>query len=145
MKLLHKKSKCCGAKIIRFGGKRRQCSACKKTWRVHPAKQGPKPRRKQCGYLKKVFNHGFRVKQLSLNSRLSTEAIYKIFTNNLDMIVEQKRIVRIRGPKLMLVIDAQWHYFKKELWTLYFSAIKSTESQAVTILDPILRPVYIAL
>ncbi|MBU1013102.1 MAG: hypothetical protein KKG99_08845 [Bacteroidetes bacterium] len=139
MKLLHKKSQCCGAKIVRFGGKRRKCTVCHKTWSEHPAKRGPKPRRKQCDYLKKVFNHGFKVKQLSLNSKLSTDAIYKIFAHNIDSVVKEKRIIRLGGPKLILVIDAQWHYFKKELWTLYFLAIKSTSSQTVTILDPILR------
>ena len=139
MKLLHKKSQCCGAKIVRFGGKRRRCVACKKTWRIRPAKRGPKPFRRQCNYLKKVFNHGFRVKQLSLNSRLSVDAIYKRFANNLGSIVKQKRIVRIRGQKLIFIIDAEWHYFKKELWTLYFLAVKPAGSKTVTILDPILR------
>lgn len=145
MKLLHEKSKCCGAKIIRFGAKRRQCTACKKTWRVHPAKRGPKSRRKQCSYLKKVFEHGFSVKQLSHNSKLSEGAIYKIFANNLKRVADEKRIVRIRGSKLILVIDAQWQYFKtvkgkrKILWTLYFVSVKSTDSQKVTILDPVLK------
>ena len=139
MKLLHKKSQCCNAKIIRFGGKHRQCTACKKTWKAHPDRQGRKPKRKQCHYLKKVFDHGFKVKQLALHSKLSSGAIYKRFINNLDSVIKQKRIVRIRGPKLVLVIDAEWHYFKKELWTLYFLAVKSTDSQTVTILDPVLR------
>jgi hypothetical protein len=145
MKLLHEKSECCGAKIIRFGAKRRQCTACKKTWRVHPAKRGPKPRRKQCGYLRKVFEQGFAVKQLSINSRLSEDAIYKVFANNLERVAHEKRIVRIRGDKLILVIDAQWQYFrtikgkKKVLWTLYFISAKSTDTQKVTILDPVLK------
>lgn len=139
MKLLHRKSQCCGAKIVRFGGKRRRCNACKKTWSERPAKRGPKPKRKQYNYLKKVFSHGFRVRQLSLNSRLSTDAIYKRFANNLNLVVKQKRIVRIRGSKLILVIDAKWRYFKKELWTLYFLAVKPTDSRTVTILDPILK------
>ena len=139
MKLLHEKSECCGAKIFRFGGKRRQCSACKKTWSMYPAKRGPKFLRKQCHYLKKVFNHGFRVNQLSLNSELSTDAIYKRFARSLDLAVKQKRTIRIRGDKLILVIDAEWQYFKKELWTLYFLAIKAVDSGQVTILDPILK------
>lgn len=139
MKLLHKKSQCCGAKIVRFGGKRRQCVVCKKTWSEHTAKRGPKLLRRQCNYLKKVFNHGFKVKQLSLNSRLSIDAIYKRFASNLNVMIGRKRIVRIRGPRLILVIDAEWHYFKKELWTLYFLAVKSVHSQKVVILDPILK------
>jgi hypothetical protein len=139
MKFLHEKSKCCGAKIIRFGGKRRQCTLCKKTWRVHPAKQGRKPLRKQCRYLKKVFNHGFRVNQLSFNSRLSTDAVYKRFASSLDAVVSQKRTIRIRGDKLILIIDAEWQYFKSELWTLYFLAVKAVGTEKVIILDPALR------
>ncbi|HBB56649.1 TPA: hypothetical protein DEW47_01470 [Patescibacteria group bacterium] len=139
MKLLHKKSRCCGAKIIRFGVKRRQCVVCKKTWRVYPAKRGPKPSRKQCGYLKKMFKHGFSVKQIALHSKLSEGAIYKRFAKNLNRIVDEKRIIRVKGSKLILIIDAEWHYFKKELWTLYFLAIKSVDSKSVVILDPILK------
>jgi len=139
MKLLHKKSKCCIAKIVRFGGKRRQCTVCKKTWSVHPTRRGPKPSRKQRDYLKKVFSHGFRVRQIALHSKLSTDAIYKRFSKNLDSLVNEKRIVRIRGSKLILVIDAKWQYFKKELWTLYFLAVKSVDSKSVTILDPVLK------
>ena len=138
MNILHMKSECCGSKIIRFGGRRRQCSTCKKTWRIRLAKRGPKQRRKKCDYLNKVFNHGFKVKQLSLNSKLSADAIYKIFANNLNAVIKQERIIDVKGRKLILVIDAEWHYFKKELWTLYFLALKSTKSQSVTILDPIL-------
>lgn len=138
MNILHVKSKCCNAKIIRFGDKRRQCTACKKTWSVRPAKRGSKPRRKKCDYLKKVFGHGFKVKQLSLNSKLSADAIYKIFANNLNAVVGQKRTIRIKGSKLILVIDAEWHYFKKRVWTLYFLAIKPVGSQSVIVLDPIL-------
>ncbi|MFH1822276.1 MAG: hypothetical protein ABH830_01095 [Patescibacteria group bacterium] len=138
MKLLHKKSQCCGAKIICFGAKRRQCVVCKNTWRKYPARRGRKPKRRQFNYLNKVFNHGFRVSQLAVHSKLSTDAIYKRFASNLNSAVEQKRIIRIRGSKLILIIDAKWHYFKEELWVLYFLAVKSTGSQTVTVLDPVL-------
>lgn len=139
MKLLHEKSKCCSAKIIRFGGKRRQCIVCKKTWRVYPAKRGRKALRKQSGYLKKVFNHGFSVKQIAFHSNLSVDAIYKRFGKNLNEVISKKRIIRVRGQKLILVIDAQWQYFKGELWTLYFLSVKSTGSETVVVFDPILK------
>lgn len=139
MNILHKKSKCCNAKIVRFGAKRRQCTACKRTWRIYPAKRGPKPSRKQNNYLKKVFNHGFRIKQLFFSSRLSADTIYKRFAKNLNEATSKKRIIRVRGSKLILIIDAQWHYFKKELWTIYCLSIKSVDSETVTMLDPILK------
>jgi hypothetical protein len=139
MKLLHEKSKCCGAKIIRFGGKRRRCVACGTTWRVHPARRGRKAVRRQRGYLNKVFSHNFSVKQLAVHSSLSAGAIYKRFTKNLNAAIRQERIVRIRGSKLILIIDAEWQYFKGELWTMYFLSAKSTNSQTVTIFDPAIR------
>lgn len=139
MKLLHKKSKCCDAKIIRFGGKRRQCVACKKTWRIRQSKRGRKTLRKQKRYLLKVFNYGFSVRQLALNSRLSKDVVYKRFSQNLDYLIERKRIIGIRGSKLILLIDAQWQYFKGDLWTMYFVSAKSIGSTKVVILDPILR------
>lgn len=139
MKLLHKKSHCCGAKIIRFGGKRRQCIACKKTWRVHPARPGRKRIRKQHHYLNNVFNHGLSVKQLALRSPLPVETIYKRFSKNLSVTICQNRIIRIRGKRLILLIDAEWQYFRSGLWTLYFMAVKSTNSETVTVFDPVLR------
>lgn len=139
MKIIQEKSKCCGAKIIRFGGKRRQCIACRKTWRVHPAKQGRRALRKRDNYLRKVFCQGFSIRQIASGSNLSVDAFYKRFHNNLDRIINQKRIIRVRGQKLILIIDALWQYFKGELWTLYCLSIKSAASQKVILLDPTLR------
>ncbi len=138
MKILHEKSKCCGVKIIRFGGKRRQCTACQKTWRVHPASRGRKPSRKPPNYLKRVFCDGFLVKHLSIYSGLSEANIYKRFSQCLNAAVKRRRIVRVGGKKLILLIDAEWKYFGGRLWTLYFLAVKSTTSKKVTILDPVL-------
>jgi len=44
MQIIQLKSTCCSAKIHPFGDKRRQCKECKRTWRIRPAKRGPKPR-----------------------------------------------------------------------------------------------------
>ena len=139
MKILQEKSKCCGARIIRFGGKRRQCVVCKTTWRVWPSKPGRKALRQPRGHLRKIFCGGFSVKQIASRSGLSAGAVYKRFHNNLLGLVEQRRIIRIRGPKLILIIDALWQYFNGQLWTLYCLAIKPTGGSKVVILDPVLR------
>lgn len=107
---------------------------------VHPAKRGRKASRKQENYLRKVFCQGFSVKQIASHSNLSVDAIYKRFNNNLTNLINQKRIIRIRGKKLILIIDAIWQYFKGNLWTLYCLAIKSTASKKVILLDPVLEP-----
>lgn len=139
MTILQEKSECCAAKIVRFGGKRRQCTACKKTWRVHPAKRGRKVLRKSYSQLKKIFNHGFTVKQSAGHSRLSAGAAYKRFGKALLSIIGKKRVIRIKGQKLILLIDAQWQYFNDELWTLYFLSVKAVSSQSVVVFDPTLR------
>jgi len=139
MKLIHEKSKCCAAKIIRFGGKRRQCTACRKTWRVHPAKPGRRTLRRSRNHLIKVFNHGFSVKQIALHSRLSIDAVYKRFNNELKAVVNARRIIRIRGQKLILIVDAEWQLFKNGFWTLYCLSVKSTNSETVTVFDPVLK------
>ena len=140
MKILQEKSDCCRAKIIRFGGKRRQCVACKKTWRVHPAKRGRKVRRRQRNYLDKVFCHNFSVNQLAEHSSLSVDAIYKRFNRNLAELISGRRTIRVRGQKLILLIDAEWQYFKDKPWTMYFVSVKSVNSETVTIFDPLMRP-----
>jgi hypothetical protein len=94
----------------------------------------------QKDYLVKVFNHGFTVKQLALNSSLSIDAVYKRFDKILDAEVGKKRIIRVRGSKLILIIDAQWQYFSGKLWTLYILSVKSTNSVTVDIFDPVLIP-----
>lgn len=42
MSNLHEKSPCCGAGVHRFGTRRRQCTACRKTWRVWKVRRGRK-------------------------------------------------------------------------------------------------------
>lgn len=140
MKILQEKSDCCGTKIVRFGGKRRQCVACKKTWRVHPAKRGRKALRKQRNYLNKVFCHDFSVRQLAVHSNLSVDAIYKRFNNHLADLIGRGRTIRVNGRKLILVIDGEWQYFKGGLWTIYFVSVKSVDSNIVTIFDPVMLP-----
>jgi len=45
MNILQGKSSCCQAKIYKFGGKRKQCSECKKTWKIRQKKRGRKAKR----------------------------------------------------------------------------------------------------
>jgi hypothetical protein len=44
MNITQLKSTCCSAPIYRYGGKRRQCRHCKRTWSIRPKKRGPKRR-----------------------------------------------------------------------------------------------------
>ena len=144
MKVLQGKSDCCKAKVIRYGAKRRQCVSCKKTWSIRKKKRGRKEKRLNKKYIDKVFGNNMFVKHLERSSHLSTKNIYKRFDTLLKDFVSQKRIIRVRGDKLIFIIDAQWRYFKnsesgkKELWTLYSIIVKPIHAEHGTILDPLL-------
>src|SRR3989338_3207517 len=70
----HENSACCRAKIYKFGSKRRQCSLCKKTWRVWPRKRGAKPSRPHQSLLKKVLVEKQGLFSAKLNRVPLTEA-----------------------------------------------------------------------
>src|SRR5438132_9297316 len=61
----HAKSRCCRAKIYHFGSRRRQCSQCKRTWRIRKKQRGRKPRRARPGTLKAVLLDGRTLKTLA--------------------------------------------------------------------------------
>jgi hypothetical protein len=103
---------------------------------VHGAKRGRKRQRLQHQYLRK----GYSIRQLALDSPLTVDAIYKRFGNNLQQLVTKKRVIRIRGAQLMVIIDALWQYFHGDLWTLYCIAIKANGSDKAIFLDPVLKP-----
>lgn len=140
MRIKQEKSICCHAKIIRFGGKRRQCTVCRKTWSIYPSKRGRKSLRRKDQYLQKVFCQGFSVRQLTSRSFLSQDAIYKRFNHTLDQLLIRKRTIRVKGKQLILVTDALWQYFNGNVWTLYCVGVKSTVSSKITFFDPILKP-----
>lgn len=135
----HVKSPCCGVKAVRFGGKRRQCPLCKSTWRIRPARRGRKPRRFKANYLAKVFNRGFRVKNIPTTQPIIPDAVRKRFDKALDQFVARPRHLLLPEGPLILLADAQWHKFNHKMWTLYFLAIKPAGKDKAALLDPILR------
>jgi hypothetical protein len=84
-----------------------------------------------------VFIEGQQVKNLvRAGEKYST--VKKRFARQLKRAVSTSLYNEINGDQLILLIDAQWHYFKKELWTLYLLGIKSSKNDTADIMDPIL-------
>jgi len=137
MKILHEKSPCCKSTIQRFGKRRRRCSLCGKTWSVWPRQRGPNRKRTNFYHFTKIFAEGRQVKSLvRAGEKYST--VKKRFSRQLKRTISATNRTGIEGDKLILLVDAQWHYFKQELWTLYLLAIKSSEKDTADIMDPVL-------
>lgn len=139
MFILHEKSPCCRAKIYKFGNKRRQCSLCKRTWRVWPKKRGPKPSRPRHNLLKKVLVEKQGLFSARLNRVKLTEAARSVrFRRSMEQFLRNTAPNRAPSGKLILLIDALWFRFKKERWTLYARALRPVNRDRATFLDPVL-------
>lgn len=139
MKIVHVKSPCCQATVRRFGGKRRQCRECRKTFRIRPRRRGRRRVRHIGRYVRAVFHRDFLVKHLT-HGALSLAAVQKRFQQALTAVVSKPRSMRIRGRRLILIVDGRWHTFQKRRWTMYFLAIKSVDQDTAIVFDPILLP-----
>ncbi|MFC1615157.1 hypothetical protein ACFL22_01230, partial [Patescibacteria group bacterium] len=65
MKKIQTNSLCCGVKIHNYGERRRQCSKCKKTWRIYKKKTGRKKIRVTTNIVEDVLVHGETITQRS--------------------------------------------------------------------------------
>ena len=94
MEIVRQKSTCCGATVRRFGGKRRQCKVCKRTWRIQPARHGPKRQRSLERRSKRVLE---RYRSNCVGSLAALAASEEIVPSTV-----QKQVVRARDKMLRL-------------------------------------------
>jgi hypothetical protein len=136
----HAKSPCCQAKIYHFGSRRRQCSQCKRTWRIRKKRRGGKPRRTRPGVLKAVLLDGRTLKTLAPRYGLTHQALTRRFRRGLRYFVSRSRVLRLpRGP-LVLVLDGLYFRFRAKDWVLYVMAVKPCHQNRAVFLDPVLLP-----
>ena len=139
MYTLHEKSPCCRAKIYKFGNKRRQCSFCKKTWRVWPKKRGAKLSRPRRNLLRKVLVEKQSLFSAKLNRISLTEAARSVrLRRSMEQFLNNTTPNRAPSGKLILLIDALWFRFKKERRAMYLMALRSVNGDRVIFLDHVL-------
>ena len=135
----HAKSRCCRAKIYHFGSRRRQCSQCKRTWRIRKKRRGRKPQRARPGALKAVFVDGRTLKTLAPRYGLTPQGLSWRFRGDLRQFISRSRALRLpRGP-LVLVLDGLYFRFRRKDWVLYVMAVKPCHQNRAVFLDPVLR------
>jgi len=135
MKQLHEKSPCCQGKVRRFGSRRRQCSACFKTWRVWQKKRGRDPIRISPFsipiYLENKRQR-IRLELPTYRSRLR-KALAKFNAS-----VHWHPIPDQQEP-LILMADALMQFFQGRPWTAYVLLVRPVESHRAYILPPTFR------
>jgi hypothetical protein len=134
----HAKSQCCRAKIYHFGSRRRQCSQCKRTWRIRKKRRGRKPQRARPGALKAVFVDQRTLKTLAPRYRLTPQGLSWRFGGDLRQFTSRSRRVRLPAGPLVLVLDGLYFRFRGKDWVLYLMALKPCHQNRAVFLDPLL-------
>lgn len=138
MNILHGKSPCCQAKIYKFGGKRKQCPFCKKTWSIRQKKRGRKSRRANTSLLDKVLGKGQKMSHIADRKG----------SVNQSALSRQLRKAMLAKPRsseypigwLVLIADALWFELDGQRWTLYLLAVRSITGGLAHFIDPALSP-----
>jgi len=137
----HVKSPCCGAKVRRFGKRRRQCCSCNKTWSIRQKKRGRPRHRAAADFLQKVFFRGFSLRQLhSGKTSVGLPAYRYRFRQVLQGFLSKPYEPKIPNEPLVLLADGVWFQFNRRHWVLYMAALKPCSRNHAIFLQPQLHP-----
>jgi len=137
----HANSPCCGARIRRYGGKRRQCLNCKKTWSIRPLRRGRRRKRLPNETLLKVIKQGYPLKHFARRRPHLKHITFRHHFRNLlrSFVARPRKIVLPPGP-LVILLDGLWFQFGGSPWVLYQMALKPCAGATAIFLDPALLP-----
>jgi len=137
----HAKSRCCLARVRRFGGKRRQCVSCRRTWTIRPRRRGRHRKRFASDLMVKVLRQGFSLSQLARRQPHRTLSTFRHhFRRLLRSYASSPRQIDLPDGPLILLLDGLWFRFKGRPWVLYQVALKPCRSATALFLDPTLLP-----
>lgn len=134
----HTKSPCCRARIRRYGKRRRQCTACCRTWRVYQRKRGRKPQRIKTPLIGSLFEIHATVRQLALcHPRLQPSKVVYRFRRQLRLVSEQHSHCPLPPGPLALLADGFWCHYLDGDWVIYLCAVKPFSDNRAWVLEPL--------
>jgi len=138
MKKIHAKSECCYEKVYKFGNNRKQCSKCKRTWRIRPKKRGRKKIRVTTNIVKDVLLRGETLSQRSKRGRL-TERQYQLrYHRSLEKDKNKDWFLEVPDDKLILVVDGLWTMSNGKRYVVYLMAIRPVGQSKAFLLPPVI-------
>ena len=143
----HLKSACCRAHFIRYGGKRRQCVSCKRTWTIRPKRKGRKRFRAPRNLIERYFSRSLStIRIFAKRNRWNRDHAQQMVRRSLLRYVSQNRnkwsaSLSSRG-RLIAIADAIWHKICGEKITIYLILLRPVESAEAAIALPIIAPGY---
>lgn len=126
MNKLHEKSPCCQGQIRRFGKRRRQCSACKKTWRVWKKKKGRKKIRTSGNFFIRYLEHRLpSLRGLSKELNVPEWVLkYRLKTHRQKFVAKTPWPCLPQNEPLLAIADAAIQFVEGSFYTFYFINIR---------------------
>jgi len=141
----HSKSRCCHAAIIRYGGKRRQCVDCKKTWTIRPKRQGRKTIQSPAHLIVSYFSRAIsNVRTMAERRHWGRDRAQRMLARSLRKYVashnqDWARFIPEHG-RLIAVADGIWHRIGEKKITVYVILLRSVQSNRAVICPPVFVP-----
>lgn len=141
MKKIHAKSPCCQEKIYHFGNRRRQCSKCKRTWRIRIKKRGRKRKRKEVSFSIRYLKH--EVPSLYAKARALQGSKAKLegrLRKSRDKLLSKKSWPALPNERpLIAIADAAIHFVEGSFYTFYFILIRKNNENYSLVAEPYIR------
>lgn len=136
------KSPCCLAKSIRFGNRRRQCTNCKKTWRIRQKKRGSKNKRESKDFVIKYLDRKIpTLYTLAKRGNKSARQLRLRLRRSLITFVANTPWPPIpQNQPLIALADAMIISIAHTTYTFYFILLRETSTKKATITKPYIRP-----
>lgn len=131
------KSPCCAASVRRYGGRRRQCTLCLKTWRLRTKKRGRPVIRTSIQVAQVLLETKTTIKQRAHISGNTEREYQRRVRNSLGQIDAQDLLDQVPpDTELILLIDGIWTRTEKQRAVIYLAAVKPLNSSVVYLLPP---------
>lgn len=132
------KSQCCRSIVWVFSQRLRQCSACRRRWRIRLKKRGRKDRRADHRLIAQVFSQRRSLTDLAARLGLTRQAL----SARLRKVLTRRSIVRFEvaglGADAILLVDGLWFRFKHRQWVLYLTALRPVLEDWARFFAPVL-------
>jgi len=138
----HLKSACCRACVIRYGGKRRQCVSCRRTWTVRPKRRGRKRFRAHVNLIERYFSGSISsIRSFAKRNHWDRDRAQQTIKRSLVRYVAKHKndwfaSIPING-KLVAIADAIWHHIGGEKITIFIILLRPVDNNNSVILPPI--------
>ena len=138
MTLVHAKSPCCRARVVRFGSRRRQCVQCNRTWRIRSKKRGRKRVRVHPNVEKIAFASSESLRHRAQRLKKGREFLRRRHSQVMDKLIKKLPSPQAPPGPLIAIIDGWIRFFDQKAYTLYLILLRSTHSTRAILTQPVI-------